>query len=138
MRHIPVVNVLHGIAFFVNDGEHVLLATLHLQSYGAESEAVGRSRVSPSLAVELLVVDVSVGYFGKGLAERIEFLLRTIIKGVGTRHFVSGREIPCVFHRIGEIVITYKRDNTTPNAFGTIGICVYLCAMYVYVCRPDA
>ena len=71
MRHIPVVNVLHGIAFFVNDGEHVLLATHHLQSYGAESEAVGRSRVSPSLAVELIVVDVSVGYFGEGLEERL-------------------------------------------------------------------
>ena len=71
MRHIPVVNVSHSFSFFVNDGEHVLLATLHLQSYGAESEAVGRSRVSPRLAVELLVVDVSIGYFGKGLEERL-------------------------------------------------------------------
>ena len=87
MRHIPVVNVLHGIAFFVNDGEHVLLATLHLQSYGAESEAVGRSGVSPRLVVELLVVDVSVGYFGEGLEERLArrgvgvggFMLRAIV-----------------------------------------------------------
>ena len=87
MRHIPVVNVSHSFALLVNDGEHVLLATLHLQSYGAESEAVGRSRVSPSLAVELLVVDVSVGYFGEGLEERLArsgvdvggFMLRSVV-----------------------------------------------------------
>ena len=82
MRHIPVINVLHGIAFFVNNGQHVLLATLHLQSYGAESEAIGRSRVSPRLAVELIVVDVSVGYFGEGLEERLAR------RGVGVGGFV--------------------------------------------------
>ena len=87
VRHIPVVNALHGIALFVNDGKHILLATLHLKSYGAESEAVGRSGVSPRLAFEFLVVDVSVGYFGESLAERLarcgvgvcRFMLRAIV-----------------------------------------------------------
>ena len=87
MRHIPVVNVSHSFAFFVYNGQHVLLASLHLQSYGAESEAAGRGGVSPSLAVELIVVDVSVGYFGEGLEERLArsrvdvggFMLRSVI-----------------------------------------------------------
>ena len=100
VRDIPVVTVSHSFAFFVNNGEHVLLATLHLQRYGAESEAVGRGRVSPRLAVELIVVDVSVGYFGEGLEERLArsgvdvggFVLRSVAV-VGRTGYGIGRRV---------------------------------------------